>query len=387
MVPAIIKKAKALLQRLIAIMIFLLIWEIAVRTGLTYPASIPPVSRVFIDLAGIALSGILWKHTAISLQRVFSGYAIAVAIAIPLGFLIGWFKTWDRYLDPLLQTLRQVPLLALFPVFILLFGIGELSKTLLIMLAAMWWILLSTISAVQDVDPFLVKTARSMGVSHLDMFRKVVLPSAFPLIFTGLRYASTEVILVLIAVEMLGANAGLGILLHRQMWPVILFMTILGVIANYFLMTLERKLCNKIYASVLIITIVLAGGIAFFSRGQDNAREIPTAATGLSEQQANLSEHKESAEAGVRITAVYDADASEIKLHLHTMSGSLDYDIKAISYIRDSNGNVIKPEAWEGGYGGQHLEGSLKFPEFDDSGGFELVIRNIADVKERVFKW
>ncbi len=244
MVPAIIKKAKALLQRFIAIIIFLLIWEVAVRTGLTYPASIPPVSRVLFDLSGIALSGILWKHTAISLQRVFSGYAIAVVIAVPLGFLIGWFKTWERYLDPLLQTLRQIPLLALFPVFILLFGIGELPKTLLIMLAAMWWILLSTINAVQNVDPFLVKTARSMGMSHLDMFRKVVLPSAVPLVFTGLRYASTEVILVLIAVEMLGANAGLGILLHRQMWPVILFMTILGVIANYFLMTLERKLCT-----------------------------------------------------------------------------------------------------------------------------------------------
>lgn len=244
MVPSIIEKTKALSQRLIAIVIFLLIWEIAVRTGMTYPASIPPVSKVLIDLEGIALSGVLWKHTAISLQRVFSGYAMAVIIAIPLGFVIGWFETWNRYLDPLLQTLRQIPLLALFPVFILLFGIGELPKTLLIMLAAMWWILLSTISAVQNVDPFLVKTARSMGMSHLEMFRKVVLPSAVPPIFAGLRYASTEVILVLIAVEMLGANAGLGILLHRQMWPVILFMTILGVIANYSLMMLERRLCT-----------------------------------------------------------------------------------------------------------------------------------------------
>lgn len=240
----IIKKLKTLPQRLIAIIIFLLTWEIAVRTGLTYPALIPPVSRVFNDLMDIAISGVLWKHTMISLQRVFSGYALAVVIAIPLGLVIGWFKIGERYLDPLLQTLRQVPLLALFPVFILLFGIGELPKTLLIMLAAMWWILLSTISAVQNVDPFLVKTARSVGASRWDMFRKVVLPSTVPSIFTGLRYASTEVILVLIAVEMLGAKEGLGILLHRKMWPVIMFMTILGVIANYMLVTLERRLCT-----------------------------------------------------------------------------------------------------------------------------------------------
>lgn len=235
-------KLKTLTQRLIAIIIFLLAWEIAVRTGLTYPAPLPPVSRVFLDLMDIALSGILWKHTIISLQRVFSGYALAVAIAIPLGLVIGWFKTAERYLDPLVQTLRQIPLLALFPVFILLFGIGELPKTLIIMLTAMWWILLSTIRAVQNIDPILVKTARSVGSSHWDMFRKVVLPSAVPSIFTGLRYASTEVILVLIAVEMLGAKEGLVILLHRKMWPVIMFMTILGVIANYMLVTVERKL-------------------------------------------------------------------------------------------------------------------------------------------------
>ncbi len=237
-----IKNIRTLPQRLIAIIIFLLAWEIAVRTGLTYPAPIPPVSRIFIDLVNIALSGLLWKHTFISLLRVFSGYALAIAIAIPLGLVIGWFKPWEKYLDPLLQTLRQIPLIGLFPVFILIFGMGELPKILLIMLAAMWWILLSTIRGVHNIDPILVKTARSVGATHWDMFRKVVLPSAVPSIFTGLRYASTEVIFVLIAVEMLGAKEGLGLLLHRKMWPVIVFMTILGVFSNYLLVTVERKL-------------------------------------------------------------------------------------------------------------------------------------------------
>lgn len=238
-----IKQLKVLPQRSLAIVIFLLTWEVAVRADLTYPASIPPASSVFNDLVDIALSGILWKHTVISLQRVFSGYALAIIIAVPLGFAVGWFKTWERFLDPLLQTFRQVPVITLFPVFILFFGIGELPKVLLIMLAAMWWILLSTINGVQNVDPFLVKNARSIGASHWDMFRKVVLPSALPSIFVGLRYASTEVILILIAVEMLGAQRGLGILLGRKMFAVILFMTILGVIANYILVALERRLC------------------------------------------------------------------------------------------------------------------------------------------------
>lgn len=240
----IIKKLRTLPQRLGAIIIFLLVWEIAARTGLLYPAPIPPASRVFSDMIDLALSGILWKHTIVSLERIFSGYALAIIIAIPLGFVVGWFKTIGQYLDPLLQTLRQVPLLGLFPIFIFFFGIGELPKTLVIMLAAMWWILLSTISAVRNVDPFLIKTARSVGASRWDIFEKVVLPHAVPSIFTGMRLASTEVILVLIIVERLGAKAGLGILLFREMWPVIVFMAILGVIANYLLVALERRLCR-----------------------------------------------------------------------------------------------------------------------------------------------
>lgn len=251
---SILKRLKTLFQRLIAIIIFLLAWEIAVRSGLTYPTPIPTASRVFGVLIEMALAGTLQKHTVISLGRVFSGYALAILIAIPLGLAVGWFKTFERYLDPLLQTLRQVPLLAWFPVFILIFGIGELSKILLIMLAAMWWISLSTISAVQNVDPFIVKTARSMGVSEWGMLRKVVLPSAVPSIFIGLRYAYTEVILVLFAVEMLGANDGLGsVMIYGSCHPgpelfmvysISIFMAILGLIANYLLVGIERRLCR-----------------------------------------------------------------------------------------------------------------------------------------------
>lgn len=250
----ILKRLITLFQRLIAIIILLLAWEIAVRSGLTYPSPIPAASRVFGVLLEMALAGTLQKHTVISLVRVFSGYTLAVVIAIPLGLVVGWFKTFERYFNPLLQTLRQVPLLTLFPVFILIFGLGEIPKILLIMLAAIWWILLSTINAVQNIDPFIVKTARSMRVSEWDMLRKVVLPSAVPSIFTGLRYAYTEVILVLFAVEMLGANEGLGSFMinggchsgpeHFMIFSISIFMAMIGLIANYMLVGIERRLCR-----------------------------------------------------------------------------------------------------------------------------------------------
>ncbi len=101
---------------------------------------------------------------------------------------------------------------------------------------------------------------------------------------------------------------------------------------------------------------------------------------------ADLSEQKENSEAGVTIIAVYlGNNAFDIKLDTH--SGSLDYEMAKISSVRDSKGNIIKPEAWDGGIGGHHFEGTLKFPKFDDSRGFELVIRDVAEVKERVLKW
>lgn len=156
---------KALVATIMALT-FLLLWETAVRTGLTYPTPIPTAIRVFKVLGEMAGAGTLWKHTAMSMQRVNLGYAFAVALAIPVGFLLGWFKTCEKYLDPPLQALRQVPLLAWFPIFIVLFGVGELSKTLLITLTAFWWILIGTVSAVQSVEPEIVKTARSLGISH-----------------------------------------------------------------------------------------------------------------------------------------------------------------------------------------------------------------------------
>ena len=91
-------------------------------------------------------------------------------------------------------------------------------------------------------------------------------------------------------------------------------------------------------------------------------------------------------EAGVTITAVnLGNNTFDIKLDTH--SGSLDYEMARISYIRDSKGNIIKPESWNGGIGGHHFQGTLKFPKFDDSAGFELVFQDVAGVKERVLKW
>jgi NitT/TauT family transport system permease protein len=213
---------------LLAIFIFLLIWELAPRVGLTDPTFLPPFSVVVVAFFKLIIFGELLKDTLISLQRAFLGFALGLAIAIPLGLFIGWFKGFERFIDPLLQTFRQLSVLSLFPVFILLFGIGELSKVLLIFWGVVWTILLSTITGVKNVDPLLIKSARSMGASAFTVLFKVVLPGAFPPIFTGIRLSATNSILVLIAARRLGKSKvkgfpiigwrGLAQLLQKLNW-------------------------------------------------------------------------------------------------------------------------------------------------------------------------
>ncbi len=139
------------------------------------------------------------------------------------------------------------------------------------------------------------------------------------------------------------------------------------------------RISGIIIALLILITAAVSGCLS----GKEPAAGVPTSDKTST---ADSSEAKVSSEAGVTITAV-DLGNNAFDIKLDTHSGSLDYDMAKLSYIRDSKGNMIKPESWDGGIGGHHIEGTLKFPEFDDSAGFELVIQDVAGVKERVLKW
>lgn len=229
--------------------VFLMIWEIAPRLGWVDKAFLPPFSKVITTFFSLILSGELELHIAISMQRSLIGFGLGMLLAIPLGLIIGWFKWFEFYIDPLLQTFRQTSTIALLPVFMFLFGIGEISKVAIVFWGVQWAILLNTISGVKSVDPLLVKSARSMGASPLTLFIKVILPSAFPSIFTGIRLSATSSILILTAAEMLGASKGLGFLLFDaetkyqipKMFASIITMSIIGLIINYSLQAIEKR--------------------------------------------------------------------------------------------------------------------------------------------------
>ena len=137
----------------------------------------------------------------------------------------------------------------------------------------------------------------------------------------------------------------------------------------------------RISGIIIVLLILIIAAVSGCLSGNE-----PETATVDKTSNPDSSEEKVNSEAGVTVTAVYSGNnAFDVKLDTH--SGSLDYDMARLSYIRDSYGNIIKPESWDGGIGGHHFEGILKFPGFDDSAGFELVIQDVAGVKERVLKW
>jgi NitT/TauT family transport system permease protein len=233
-----------------AIALFLLLWEFGPKYLVDDQTRVflPPLHEDLQALWRLIENGQLQSHLRASLTRSVIGFGIAVAAAIPVGLLIAWYGRLQSFLNPLLEFFRNTAALALLPVFTLLLGIGETSKISIVAYASFFPVLLNTITGVQTVDPLLVRAARSLGLSSPRLFAKVILPSAVPTIFTGIRMGGTASVLVLIAAEMVGAKAGLGYLIINaqssfqipDMYAGILTTAILGVAVNYGLLGLER---------------------------------------------------------------------------------------------------------------------------------------------------
>jgi NitT/TauT family transport system permease protein len=233
----------------IGVAVLLALWQLAPNLGWVDRTFLPPASQVWHAWWDLAKTGELWADTKISLQRSFTGFGIALAVGIPVGLLIGWYPLAAELLSPVLAIFLNTAAIALLPVFTLILGIGEMSKISIIVYASVWPVLYNTISGVRTVDPLLVKSARSLGLSHIRLFQKVILPAAVPTIVTGVRLAGAASILVLITTEMVGAKAGLGYLIINsqfnfqipQMYAGIVTVSAVGVAFNYLLLTLERR--------------------------------------------------------------------------------------------------------------------------------------------------
>jgi NitT/TauT family transport system permease protein len=228
---------------------FFALWELLPRMGIISQVFLPTFSETIKTLIGLFTSGKIFVHIGISLARALAGFFLAVIFAIPLGFLMGWYNRFEKYTDLFMQTLRNTSTFALFPIFLLLFGLGEASKVAIIFYAATWQLLINTISGVKNIDPLYIKAAKSMGATDRQLFSKVILPASMPSIVSGARLGIKIAFMTVIAAEMIGARSGLGFFIQNaqfnfmipEMYAGVLVLAAIGVILNYILVWLEKK--------------------------------------------------------------------------------------------------------------------------------------------------
>ncbi|MDR2141983.1 MAG: ABC transporter permease [Deltaproteobacteria bacterium] len=232
------------------IFIIIILWEIFPKFGWIDPFLLPAFSDVVSGFYTLLKTGEFFKHFNVSIIRISCGFFGGLALAIPLGVFMGWFKTFEEYVNPLVEACRNSSVLTLYPIFILLFGIGEQAKIAIIMWGTTWVVLLNTIAGVKNVDPVLIKSARSMGIRDLALLRKVVLPAAIPSIITGIRLGAANSILILIAAEMIGSNSGLGFMIFYfearyaipEMYAGVIFLALMGLTVHEILCRVENRL-------------------------------------------------------------------------------------------------------------------------------------------------
>jgi NitT/TauT family transport system permease protein len=235
---------------LLGLACFLFMWWFANSAGVLNPKFLSPPQTVLTTLiAGILPDGDIWPEIWPSLGRGLEGFAIALTVGIFGGILVGSFTLLEKILAPILLFFRNLSILALFPVFLLFFGIGEESKIAIVAWASFWPIFISTTSAVQGVERILINAARTLGAGRTYIFAHVVLPAAFPNIFPGIRLAASYAFTALVAAEYLGATEGLGIYIRASqerfeipsMYAGILVLGLIGVAINLVLTGVEQR--------------------------------------------------------------------------------------------------------------------------------------------------
>lgn len=195
--------------------VLLLLWEAGSRSGLIPERTLAAPSAVIGTLIDMLISGELPSNLLVSFARVAAGLVLGVTLGLVTGLVAGLSRAGELAIDPLMQIKRTIPALALTPLFIVWFGIGETPKIALISFATIFPVYLNLYSGIRGVDPRLLDAAKSFGLSRWEQIWHVVLPATLPSLLVGLRYALSISILVLVVAEQINASAGLGYLINN----------------------------------------------------------------------------------------------------------------------------------------------------------------------------
>lgn len=190
--------------------VLLVLWEVGSRAGFISALILPAPSDVLSAFADLVRSGDLFRHLAASLQRLLTGWSLGTALGILFGLAAGLSSLARAGIVPLVAAIFPIPKIALLPLFIIWFGIGEQSKIATILFGTFFPTVISVYSGVDSVDRNLVRMGQSFGMSRLSIIRKIIVPGAMPSILAGFRISASIAIILLVAAEMIGAEYGIG---------------------------------------------------------------------------------------------------------------------------------------------------------------------------------
>jgi NitT/TauT family transport system permease protein len=230
--------------------IVLLLWELLVRAQLLDARFFPPPSSVLSALFGMAISGEIFVHTGWTLSRVVVGLILGAVPGVVLGLAMGLSANLRNFLKPTIAAFYPIPKVALFPLIMLLFGIGEQSKWVIIAIAVFFQVLYSTLSGVVNIDRIYLDVSQNFGATRLQAYRTVALPGALPFIFTGLQLGLGIALIVVVIAENFGTKAGLGFLVWRSwqvfeirdMYAALVMIALLGYCSQIAMTAIERVL-------------------------------------------------------------------------------------------------------------------------------------------------
>jgi ABC-type nitrate/sulfonate/bicarbonate transport system permease component len=234
------------------IALLLAAWEYASTVRLIDPVSMPRVSLIAASWLKSIDGGALIRALLPTLGRIFAGFGLAVVVAVPLGLLMGSVPLVYRLLEPLTELIRPIPSSAYIPVAILFLGIDNEMKVFVIFIACLFPILLNTYGGVRGIDPVLIDTGRTFGLSRLKALWQIVLPAALPSVLTGMRISLGIALIVSVVAEMIAGNSGIGyFILDMQrvfrvpeMFAGIFTLGILGFAINFVFLKIEGRLLH-----------------------------------------------------------------------------------------------------------------------------------------------
>jgi len=227
----------------------LLIWQLGAAANPKLQLYFPPVKEVLTALFRLLGAGDLTAHLWVTLARFFKGYLLSALVAISLGVVLGYFRVLHSFLATSIEFLRPMPSVAIIPVAILLLGIGDGMILAVTVYASIWPILINTIEGVRHIEPTLIDTARTFGLTRRKILWQIIVPAASPYIVTGLRIGLSIALILVTTAEMIAGSKGLGFFIldeeramnSSNMYAAIILVALLGYLLNRAFLVLESR--------------------------------------------------------------------------------------------------------------------------------------------------